>query len=815
MSCPGRPIKRLAIRVAAVAGVLAAAGLGADHQCVAAEVSFSRQIKPLLARRCFACHGPDADEAGLRLNRQETALADLPSGERAIVPGEPGHSALIARITAPEEDLRMPPEGKPLSDEQIGLLRQWIAEGARWEQHWAFVPPRRHEPPPVRQVSWPTNPIDAFVLARLERAGLRPAPRADREALVRRAYYGITGLPPTAEQQSEFLLDRRGDAWPRLVDRLLASPHYGEHWARHWLDAVRFAETNSFERDGDKPNAWKYRDYVIRSLNADKPYDRFIREQLAGDELDETSEETMTATGFYRLGIWDDEPADPLQAYHDELDDILTTTSKAFLGLTINCARCHDHKIDPIPQTDYYGMLAFFADVTSYGTREDQSGNNQWDLTSPELTAERSELKRRERTTRKLKTSLEEAGIKRMSAADQRRSETHERGDLLEEKLASVLSLGEQQQYQEVLAQLAAIHRQQAALPPPDEVLALARCTPRPPVTHVMQRGNPHAPAEPVVPHFPELFGDPVPSCPPAEEGARSAGRRRVLADWIASPENLLTARVIVNRVWHHHFGRGLVRSTSNFGVLGTPPTHPELLDWLALWLVEHDWQLKPLHRLILTSSTYRMSSRGSARGVAMDPNNDLFWRFDMRRLGAEELRDTVLLLTGALNRQVYGPSFFAEISPEALATQSRPGLGWGTSSAAERGRRSVYIKVKRSLVTPLLATFDFPETDVSCEARFQTTQPGQALSMINGKFLNDQAVLLAQRVARTAGPDPQDQIAEALTRVLRRAPQPDEMDEGLKLWERITTEHGLPDQEALRYWCLTLLNLNELMYLD
>jgi hypothetical protein len=311
------------------------------------------------------------------------------------------------------------------------------------------------------------------------------------------------------------------------------------------------------------------------------------------------------------------------------------------------------------------------------------------------------------------------------------------------------------------------------------------------------------------------LFGDAAPLIPPAADDARSAGRRRVLAEWIASPRNMLTARVIVNRVWQHHFGRGIVRSANNFGELGSPPTHPELLDWLAHWLIDHGWKLKPLHRLIMTSNAYRMSSAGEERALAVDPTNDLFWRFDMRRLSAEEIRDGTLVASGQLNREVYGPSVFPKLSREILATQSQPGLGWGDSTPAEQVRRSIYIHVKRSLLTPMLVAFDFPDVDSSCEARFVTTQPGQALAMLHGEFLHEQAEKLAERVGAEASPDARDQVAHAIRLALGRKATDDEVADGLGLLDRLARQQGQKPEEALRYWCLAVLNMNEFIYLD
>jgi hypothetical protein len=806
-SRPKTPLFAL-LTLAILASNVFAAGTG---------VSFVYDVKPLLARRCFSCHGPNTQEGGLRLDMPEAAVAALDSGLHAIVPGKVDDSALIARISAEDEAERMPPEGKPLAASEIETLKKWIAAGANFEKHWAFVPPRRHSPPEVKNADWASNPIDAFVFAQLKQAELEPAPPADRRTLARRAYFGVTGLPPTHEQLQEFLSDEAPDAWRRLVDSLLASPHFGEHWARHWLDLVRFAETNSFERDGLKPNAWKYRDYVIRSFNEDKPYDQFVREQLAGDELDKVTDDSIIATGYYRLGTWDDEPADPLQSRFDEFDDIISTTSQAFLGLTIGCARCHDHKIDPIPQADYYGLLAFFADVTPYAdtSERDPERNSQWDMSTPEQRTHRKLLRDKIDDIGKEAQAIEEVGIQRMSDGDREIARTPDRARLVQDKLERHLNVSEWTQYQETNRRLAVAREELGKLPALESALALSRCEAHPEPTHIMLRGNAHAPGDEVQPHFPVLFGDAAPSIPPAAENARSAGRRRVLAEWIASPRNMLTARVIVNRVWQHYFGRGLVRTTNNFGELGTPPTHPELLDFLALWLVDHDWKLKPLHRLILTSNTYRMSSAGSPKALAVDPTNDLLWRFDMRRLEAEEIHDAALVVSGEFNPAMFGKGYYPKLAQEVLDTQSRPGNGWGQSSPQEQARRSIYMHIKRSLLPPMLTAFDFPDVDATCEARFVTTQPGQALSLLHGDFFNDQANKLATRVTKEAGPDVRAQIADTIRLALDRPATDEEIAEGLDLIHRLTSVRGQKPADALRYWCLTVLNLNEFVYLD
>ena len=780
-------------------------------------VGFSRDVQPILATRCFSCHGPDKAEAGLRLHKRTAALAELDSGEFAIVPGKPDESALLQRISSEEPDERMPPEGEPLSAQEISVLQRWVQSGAEWEKHWAFVPLQQDEPPAVNLPDWVANPIDAFILARLEANGLSPQQPADKRTLVRRIYYDVTGLPPTHKELAKFLADDRSDAYEQLVDRLLASPKYGEKWARHWLDVVRYAETNSFERDAAKPYAWKYRDYVIRSLNEDKPYDQFVREQLAGDELDQVTNDSITATGYYRLGTWDDEPADPLQSKYDDLDNIVSTTGQAFLGLTVGCARCHDHKIDPFSQANYYGLLSFFVDITPYAMprHRDAKLHSLWDLSPAKEKQQREELSSEIRKLQQASKNIEQQAIKRMDAADQRRTETAERQKVIDEKLDLFLTDEQRPRYGELLSKLKQAQQSLQEMPPAEYALSLAKCDPHPAPLHVMLRGNPHALGDPVEPCFPELFGETPPAIPEAVEGAHSAGRRRVLAEWIASPDNMLTSRVIVNRVWQHHFGRGMVRSANNFGQLGTPPTHPRLLDWLSRWFTDQGWSLKKLHRLILTSSTYRMSSQANETALAADPNNDLFSRFDMRRLSAEEIRDSVLLVSGQLNEQMYGPSIFPKLSREVLQTQSKPGKGWRTSSPQEAARRSIYIHIKRSLIPPELATFDFPETETSCEARFITTLPAQALNLLHSDFMQSQAGHLANRVKQEAGEETEARVIHTLRLLLSREPDRAIIDDSLQLIERLTVDHGVDREEAFRQFCVMALNLNEFVYLD
>ena len=590
------------------------------RQATAAEIGFAREIQPLLARRCFACHGPDTQEAGLRLDQANAATAELDSGMTAIVPGDAAGSEILARIQSDDEFLQMPPEGSRLTADEVASIRQWINEGAVWQKHWAFRPLERPEvPSDVAAAEQLASPIDAFIQHGLAERGLPVPEQADRLALLRRVTYSVTGLPPSEAEVHDFLADESPDAWEKVVDRLLASPHYGEHWARHWLDLVRYAETNSFERYNPKPHVWRYRDYVIRSFNDDKPYSEFVTEQLAGDELPDASPDNYIATGYYRLGLWDDEPADRRQATYDGFDDIVATTSQTFLGLTVNCARCHDHKIDPISQKDYYSLLSFFHNLTPMGDRQ---MNPQFieqpipaaDESTEEAAQHAEEIARQRREARQniraIEKRIEEYGEQSLD-------------DLAKKDLAS---------WKE---QLASLDREAAELP---KALVVTEHGPQAPETYVFYRGNPHAEPTPenlVQPAFLEVLDPPQPEIVPPADG-KSTGRRLALAKWIGSPDNPLTPRVIVNRLWQHHFGRGIVRSASNFGFAGDPPTHPELLDWLACELIDAGWQLKPIHKRILMSQAYRASSTAVAEALAADPLNDSFWRFDMRRLAAE-----------------------------------------------------------------------------------------------------------------------------------------------------------------------------------
>jgi uncharacterized protein DUF1549/uncharacterized protein DUF1553/cytochrome c len=704
------------------------------------------EVKPILTRHCLKCHGSGPKiRGGFRLDSRQAVLRGGDLGPAAL-PGDPAQSLLIKAINYRE--LEMPPAGK-LPARDIEVLTRWVKEGLPWVPDsqvtsapttdrakdaadtrpakpapgdgWSLRPVLRPAVPSVKRTDWCRTQIDAFILAKLETERLEPAPPADRVTLIRRLTYDLTGLPPSPDEVDAFAADLAPGSFERLVDRLLASPHHGEKWGRHWLDLVRYGETNGYERDSAKPFAWRYRDYVIDSLNRDKPYDRFVREQVAGDQLDPGSAESLIATGFYRLGIWDDEPADRELARFDGLDGIISTAGQVFLGISVNCARCHDHKVDPIPQRDYYRLLAFFRDVTHSDGKD-----------------------------------LKDAG-----------SGPGPRMDVM-----SVAESGRED-------------------------------------THVLLRGNPLLKGEKVEPGVPQVLG--------GKSFPRSAASapRRALAEWLTDRGNPRTARVITNRLWQYHFGRGIVPTPNEFGGLGEAATHPELVDWLASELMDDGWRLKRLHRLIVLSSAYRMSSRASRSELARDPSNRWFWRFPMRRLTAEEVRDSILSVTGTLSQKAGGPPVHPPIPREVMAGQSVPGQGWRVSAEREANRRSVFVHVKRSLLVPILATHDAADTDLSCPVRYTTTVPTQALGLLNGSFANLQAAHFAERLRREKPGGLEQQVQLALKLTTARGADQGEVRRDVEFLKGLESEGGLNPLGALTQYCLMILNTNAFLYLD
>ncbi len=616
-----------------------------------ADQSLAKRMRPILSR-CVECHAGEDPDGGLDLTTRASALRGGESG-MAIHPGDASRSLLYRKVAAG----KMPPK-HPLGADQVALVRAWVEAGADWETPlsapavdaglWALQSLVRPEVPTVRDPSRAADPIDAFILARLDRSGLEPSPPADRLTLIRRATFDLLGLPPTPEEIDAFLDDRSPIAFDRLIGRLLASPHYGERWGRHWLDVVRFAESNGFEHDKIRDHAWRYRDYVIGSLNADRPYARFVAEQVAGDVLEPTSRESIAATGFLVAGPWDE--ANQIQksatmrqrAREEELEDLVSAVGQTFLGLTVNCARCHDHKFDPIRQRDYY----------------------------------------------RIKAALE--GV---------------------------------------------LHGNRPLPSAAKGVVAYAACPQEPPPTFVLLRGDVEKKGDRVAAGGLSAVRSPSPEFGLPVDAPESL-RRRKLAGWLADPANPLTARVMVNRVWHYHFGTGLVATPNDLGRNGERPSHPELLDWLAADFLAHGTSLKTLHRRIMLSNTYRQSSRYDARAAAVDADDRLLWRYPARRLEAEAIRDAMLAASGLLNPQMAGPSF----RPFTLTVFNSNFYTLADFSGPVYDRRTVYRININSAKDPLLETLDCPDPSVKAPRRAVTTTPLQALGLMNDPFVLRQA---------------------------------------------------------------------------
>lgn len=603
-------------------------------------------------------------------------------------------------------------------------------------KHWAFQPLRDSSLPAITGTAWVRNDVDRFILAKLEAAGLRPSPEADRATLLRRVTLDLAGLPPSPEEVAAFVSDPSPDAYERLVDRLLASPQYGERWGRHWLDLARYADTSGFHNDLDRPYAWKYRDYVIRSFNEDKPYARFVAEQLAGDEVDGTNDDTLIATGFCRNGPSNDDnmgktPEALAQYRADQLDDVISTTGAVFLGVTIGCARCHNHKTDPFTAKDYYSLLAVFNGTEKYGLvpgTEDANG-------------------------KKIKV---DTGIK-----------------------------------------IQALVENSAAIP----------------ATYVMKRGLAANPGDEVPPAAPAVLAAQALSFPPPDEGAKTSRRRRTLAEWIASPGNALAWRVLANRVWQHHFGKGLVATPSNFGFTGARPTHPELLDYLAQQLIANGGHLKPLHKLLLTSAAYRQTSKDNATGTGRDPANDLLWRMNLQRMQAEVVRDSILTASGKLNPQAGGPGIKPRLRPELLPTSQRNKWPAVPKEDAQHWRRSVYIYTKRQLLMPMMELFDAPTTTESCAVRLESVVPTQALVLMNDEFVEEQAGYLAARASEGCSDDLSCIIERMFLLTLSRPPGAERLAQATAFLR--AREADSDRQGALTDLAHVLLNSSEFIYIQ
>ena len=787
-----------------------------------AQRHFALEVKPLLAAKCFACHGqvPDAVLGGLTLTSRAAMLRGGASARPVLVPGDAGASLLYEAVRRSNPKLQMPPkEEDRLTDAQVEALRAWIEAGAPWPDEeaerrylaedrahartaagvtvatsgglsedwtnrryqeddlWAFRPLARVRAPG----NDPVHPIDAFLDRKLAAAQLDPAPSGDRRTLIRRATYDLTGLPPRPEDVEAFLNDDSPDAWVRVIDRLLRSSQYGEQWARHWLDVVRYADTSGYSNDWERSNAWRYRDYVVRSLNADKPYDRFALEQLAGDILDATDPEMLVATGYLRMGPWEHtgmtQKVVSRQLY---LDDVTNNVGQTFLSLPLRCAKCHDHKFDPIPTRDYYRFYSVFA-TTQLAERR-----------AAFLAAENRHTFERERARLEELLRAAEADVAAIKAKEERaaRAWCAERGipyqprEKLKDKPEGQkpprhigLSVDDQgffkvrnndariwkrrlERYQPMAHSVyegPVKHENSVKLrmPAPEALQG------GPPEAFILNGGSVYARGDRVAPGV--LSAIPVRYAPEASRPEPTVpdglhGRRLALARWIASPDNPLATRSIVNRVWQSHFGRGLAGNANNFGKMGKKPTHPELLDWLARRFVEDGWSLKALHRLVMTSRAYQRSDRPPDWDAVAerDPANELLSYFQPRRLAAEEIRDAMLAASGELNPEVGGLPVFPEVNPEFAA---QPRMNQVTlapayqpsRTRAQRNRRSLYVYRMRMQTDPLFEVFNQPSYDLSCERRDSSTVTPQAFTLMNSGNSIDRSIAMALRLREEA----------------------------------------------------------------
>jgi hypothetical protein len=704
---------------------------------------------------------------------------------------------------------------------------------------WPFRPPQRPLPPSVGDPGSVVNPIDCFILARLEAAGLRPAAPADKLTLLRRVSFDLLGLPPTVEEQAAFLADDRPDAYERLVDRLLASPAYGERAAQFWLDLVRYAETDGFKSDELRPNAFKYRNFVIRAFNDDLPYDRFLAWQLAGDELDPQNPTAQVATGYVRLYPDEYNAANLEQRRQEILDDVTATTSLAFLGLTMGCAQCHDHKFDEIAQTDYFRLQAFFTPIVARDDVPDASPEEvveyrqrlaAWETATAEVRAEVEGLlepKRRQQREfglgkfrKEIRDAVAVSPAERTPYQEQIARMALKQAEPKEKDLVAKLSPEEKQRYEELQAKLKEFDDLRPA--PLPTVMTAGDVGRTAPVTWLLDGGDWHKRADEVFPGFPAFLGDPSADLGSPTSGSDSTGRRSALARWLARADHPLTSRVIVNRLWQHHFGVGIVATPNDFGAQGELPTHPDLLDWLAVELAENGWSLKHVHRLMLTSATYRQASRvdlslpEAAAANERDPQNRLLWHARRRRLEGEAIRDSLLAVSGELNPTMYGSS----IRPELPAGLSRSYAWTADERPADRQRRSVYVLAKRNLHYPLFEAFDQPDMHHSCPRRAETTTAPQSLALLNGELALDQARRWAARLLNKHHHDLLGLIGDAYSEAFGRSAANDEIEAAARFIDQQRRAQGEAAHEsaiaaAVADFCHALFNANEFLYVD
>jgi len=776
----------------------------------------------ILQQRCLTCHGDTSAISGLRLTSRENVLKGGSRGP-AIVPGKSADSLLYKAVSGSGEVLRMPPVGGGLPAADIAVIKEWLDAGAPWSntapvmtsQWWSFKKPSRPAVP-----AGSVNPIDAFINQKLKDAGIAPSAEADRLTLLRRASYDLLGLPPTKEQIDEFLADKSPNAWEKVVDKLLASPRYGEKWGRHWLDLARYGDTAGFEQDPYLLIAWRYRDYVIKSFNDDKPYDRFTKEQIAGDELYPSDPESRQGTGFYRVGTNRDMlfKVEDINLVEKRMD-MVDTTGSVFLGLTVGCARCHDHKFDPIPQKDYYRMQAIFQPAVNDRVFLDYNPARSYDISensrsfrlyqmgeqAAQINAKYSDVLKAKKmaalapdvaaafNTAEDKRTLEQARIVLDNVAKTRVSP---------QEISEVMSKEDKDTLDSISRRLLQMFTGYGPPPMSPGIVDIGRDAPK---TFIAIRGNPDNLGDEVQPGFlTALGGGEVPE-PPLH--APTTFRRKALAEWIASSDNPLFARVMVNRIWQFHFGSGLVKTPSDFGSRAGQPTNPELLDWLATEFAAKGWSLKAMHRLIMTSDAYKRDSNANAAALAKDPANDLLSHFNRRRLEAEELRDASLQVTGELNLKMGGvPAVPPLTREEMFGMIGSPASNWSVSpDPAEHMRRTIYTLQRRTFQQPMAQAFDGPDGVAPCPRRNESTTAPQSLSLLNSGFTMDRAKALAGRISSPA---------DAWMRIYGRAPSQEELDEAQKFLDRQITLTG-SKPAALTELVRGLLNTNEFLYVD
>jgi hypothetical protein len=778
---------------------------------------FDQQIEPVLRTNCAGCHSAVNASGGLTLARLDTALTGGKQGA-AIVPGDAKHSLLMQYVRG-ERTPKMP-MGGALSEQLITSLANAIdtmqaspktAKKTDPYLDWLLHKPVAPAIPVVANSSWVGNPIDAFVLSKLESKGLAPAPPASKRALLRRVYFDLIGLPPTPQEIAAFEADSSPEAYDKVLDKLLADSRYGERWARHWLDLARFAESDGFAIDGERPTAWRYRDYVIRALNRDKPYDVFVKEQIAGDEMNGGGDasERLVALGFLRMGTWEADANFKTQLRQDVLNELTGTVGQVFLGFTVGCARCHDHKYDPIPQRDFYRLQAFFAPM-----RVEDRPAPFLDVEHPKrMKAKLRQFEDESEESADALKNLEQRLKAKYAEAKNLKLEDKKAGDFvaaLKNAKETIFSEQERKDWKTATEQARKLRDSAARYRAfaysvsdvaPPHVPELAH-------TYVLAGGELANKGELVEPGFLQaVAGNPDPAKIPFAGG--SSGRRTALAEWIASGDNPLTARVIANRLWQHHFGEGIVRTPSDFGINGDRPSHPELLDWLATQLVEKKWSLKALHKLMLLSNTYRQSTDNpdAQKCAGVDPTNRLFWRMNWMRLEGETIRDSLLAVSGKLEKSDGGPGVFVSV-PSDVA-EGFEFFKWFPSEEKEQARRTIYTFQRRSVMNPMIEVFDGANMSEVCSRRSTTVVPTQAFSLLNSDFTTTQSKYFAARLMESAGSDIDKGLDEAFLLTLGRRPSPDERQKYKSLFA------GKPPAEAYRRLGVVLFNLNEFIYLE